>query len=649
MLRWLFLGAFGLWSGMAVAQSLPDPNETGYIACWEAKAHGALAKSASTPVFGYDQHYARLTWQVDPAVNAIAGEVWVHFTTTMDLDELIMEAGQGLVVDEVAFQGVSIPFTHAADDQLSMSLPATLTSGTLDSVLITYHGAPAGTGFGSFEIGDHNGTPVLWTLSEPYGSKDWWPCKQDLHDKIDSIDVRVTAPIGNRVAGNGVLAAVDTLTGGTEIRYHWRHRHPIAYYLIAIAVTDYLELNAPIDLGNGTSVDMLTYCYPEDEFVAWLNAGDIAQQMPLFSDLFGTYPFADEKYGHAQFGWGGGMEHQTMSFLGGYSYELAAHELAHQWFGNKVTCGSWQDLWLNEGFATYLSGLCYDFIATQYWKGWLQARIDGITSQPGGSVHVPDTLDIDRLFDPRLTYNKGAMVLHMLRWVCGDADFFAGINAYLNDPELAFGTSRTADLQAHLEASSGLDLDEFFLDWYYGQGFPTYTLLWGQSPDGTVQVQLDQSTSHPSVPFYEMPVPVRFKNGAQDSLVILDHTMSGQTYSFWLPFLADSALLDPDIWLLRGEGTVLRVPGGELEATGVTAFPNPFDRRLDLYLGTSFQGPVSMTLTDASGRVVFESSLVAARRDLQLTLPDLADGTYLLELRSGEDRTRVRVMRSSAP
>src|SRR5690606_28472419 len=165
------------------------------------------------------------------------------------------------------------------------------------------------SGFGSFVQSEHEGIPVVWTLSEPYGAKDWWPCKQDLQDKADSIDIRITTPSAYRVASNGLLIEEADIAGGLK-RFHWRHRYPIAHYLIAFAVTNYEVYHTQIEMANDT-VPMETWAYPENAFEMQLNAGDIQQQMPLFSDLFGLYPFAHEKYGHCQFGWGGGMEHQT--------------------------------------------------------------------------------------------------------------------------------------------------------------------------------------------------------------------------------------------------------------------------------------------------------------------------------------------------
>ncbi len=603
--------------------------------------HGHMHRSGD-PAYGYDLHYHRMVWELDPAVNAISGSVTSHFTATEELSTLRFDASALLTISNVLHESGSLTFTHLPDNVLEIDLPITLLPGTIDSVTIVYHGSPAGSGFGSFVVDEHEGVPILWTLSQPYGARDWWPCKQDLHDKIDSIDVYVTTPSEFRAAGNGVL--VGEVAGGSTTTWHWKHRYPIAYYLIATAVTNYEVQETTIEL-PGVSVPMLTYAYPEDAFFMSLLAGDAAQQMPLFTQLFGMYPFADEKYGHAQFGWGGAMEHQTMSFMGGLNYELVAHELAHQWFGNKVTCGSWEDIWLNEGFATYMTGLCYDFLVPEYWVGWKAGSVASITSQPDGSVLCTDTTDIARLFSARLSYRKGAMVLHMLRWVCGDSAFFAGCRNYLEDPLLSHGTASTADLQAHLEAASGLELSSFLADWFVGEGHPTYTVEWAQDSDGNVTLSLGQSSSHPSVAFYAMPVPILFKNADVDSMLVFDHVADGQVFTFHLPFQADSALFDPNVELISGENVVLGVPQAAFEAGTTLVVPNPAREQAWLQLATPLHGAVQLRISDALGRSVHESSVAMDGRRIALPVVALRSGLYLVQLRQGANEWRARLVR----
>ncbi len=607
----------------------------------EQRSHRCeLRSGAGVPGRGFDVTYHRLELALDPAVHEVAGTVTTYFTALEELSALRFDLAASLSVSEVVFHGSPITFTHTADS-LVVPLPVMMAIGARDSIRITYAGVPDPSGFGSFVTDQHEGVPVQWTLSEPYGAKDWWPCKQDLADKVDSIDLFVTHPAVYRAAGNGLLVAEPTVNGNTTA--HWRHRYPIAYYLIATAVTNYEVFEQSIDLGDVT-VPMVTYTYPEHAMEAGWAAGDIAEQMPLFSTLFGTYPFADEKYGHAQFGWGGGMEHQTMSFLGVYHYEISAHELAHQWFGDKVTCGSWSDIWLNEGFATYLTGLCYENLVPQYWLGWKHGQVSSITSQPGGSVYCADTADVTRLFNGRLTYSKGAMVLNSLRWVCGDSAFFAGVRNYLADSELAFASARTADLQGHLEAASGLDLSGFMADWFTGEGYPTYGLAWSQDAGGNIDAVLHQTTSHPSVDFFELPVPVRFSGQGQDSTVVIDHTTDGQAFNFHLPFTVEQVVIDPEVWLISAGNTAASVPALGQDQ-GFHLFPNPADDQVWCALPQGLQVGSPLILADAAGRVVRELRTDGSAL-MRLDVGTLAPGAYVLRSLADDGvRTRMLIKR----
>jgi hypothetical protein len=556
----------------------------------------------------YDLKYHRMEWMIDPGEYFIAGTVTTYFVPIEDdFNEISFDLATVLDVSEVLYHGQTLNFQQLSGNQLKISLPNPLSQGQLDSVSITYEGEPPSSGFGSFGQGTHNGVPALWTLSEPYGAKDWWPCKQDLVDKIDSIDVYVRTPDAYRAASNGLL--VGEWAEGNDKVYHWKHRYPIPAYLIAIAVTNYEVYSDFVQVDGGDDIEVLNYVFPEDLNYAQNSTGATVACMELFNDLYGLYPFAEEKYGHAQFGWGGGMEHQTMSFMGGFSHGLQAHELAHQWFGDKVTCGSWADIWLNEGFATYSEGLTYNYGLTSYnFKNWVKSKIDHVTSQPDGSVYVYDTTNVGRIFSGRLSYSKGAMLLHMLRWKLGDDDYFQALRNYLNDPELAFGYARTNDLQYHLEAVSGQDLNEFFDDWLYGEGYPSYTITWGQDELNKVYVEIAQTTSHSSVDFFEMPVPILFEGIFEDSLVVLNNTAFGQGFQFDLPFEINKVTFDPDYWIVSKGNTVQEVFVSSNEKLDVSEtlqlFPNPAKDQLWVKVTGAQELPNAYELLSLNGQRV---------------------------------------------
>ncbi|MCG8327243.1 MAG: hypothetical protein MI974_06130 [Chitinophagales bacterium] len=537
----------------------------------------------------YDLKYHRLEWEVDPDEHYIKGTITSYFIPTQaNFTQINFDLRNNMTVNNVIYNGQALNHTLNSDDNLSIDFNATLPMGVLDSISVEYEGVPETTGFGSFRTATHDFVPVLWTLSEPYGAKTWWPCKQDLTDKIDSIDIIVTTPEAYRVGTNGLLIS-ETSVGNDQIEYHWRHRYPIPAYLISLAVTNYAVFEDYVTAPDGSSILILNYVYPErlDEAVVELES--TIEQMELFNELFGLYPFADEKYGHAQFNFGGGMEHQTMSSMGGFSYGLQAHELAHQWFGDKVTCGSWQDIWLNEGFATYLTALTSEFLGSDpnAFYDWKVSTTDFVTSEVDGSTFVYDTTDASRVFNSRLTYRKGALILNSLRWVVGDNHFFDGVKSYVNDPNLAYGYARTDDLQYHLENTSGIDLDEFFEDWLYGEGYPSYHFEFTPSTNA-ISITVDQETSHNSVDFFEMPVPVRITNGVNDTLLVLDHTFSGQTFEMDLDFTPTLLFFDPDKWIISRNNTVVSTTSDvkdlkQLEAA-LVVLPNPASDYIEIVL-----------------------------------------------------------------
>jgi aminopeptidase N len=555
--------------------SLAQQNELNEIVLNEKAYYSrALKQSAAVLPNNYDLKYCRMNWLINPSIKFISGNIYYQFYHVDSLNEFKLEMSDSLVVDSIIMNGVVLNYIHSGNI-LTVDFNAYLPPLQMDALTIYYHGTPPATGFGSFAAETHgtNNTPVLWTLSEPYGCRDWWPAKQDLNDKIDSIDIFVTTPAIYKVASNGTLES-EIINGLNKIT-HWKHRYPITSYLVAIAVSDYTVFTNQAVLSNG-NLEVVNYVYNESLNAAQFGVDEMIDHLVYFDSLFGPYPFMSEKYGHAQFNWGGGMEHQTMSFVGNFSYELLAHELAHQWFGNHVTCGSWQDLWLNEGFATYATGLCYErFSPNLYWKIWKANQVDFISSSPDGSVFVTDTMNIPRLFDARLTYSKAAMVLHMLRWKIGDDHFFTALRNYQNNPLLSHNYARNIDLKNELEQASGQNLDEFFNDWYFGQGYPSYQLSYDQNSSHLISFTLSQSQSHSSVSFFEMPVPIKFKNSSNDTTIVFEHNFSGQNFSAQLGFKVDSVLIDPTNWIVCNQNTITHANDLINGVDQVKLYPNP--------------------------------------------------------------------------
>lgn len=540
----------------------------------QRNAANKIKFKANPNTINYDLKYHRLEWLVDPNIAFIEGKVTSYFTANDDINGVVFDLSKNITVSKVIQRGIELTFAQNSFDELLIDFSEIQKKGSLDSLTIMYSGNPVSSGFGSFEVNKHGaGIPVLWTLSEPYGAKGWWPCKQDLNDKIDSIDVFITHPNQYRAASNGLLQTEKIVDNNTIS--HWKHTYPIPAYLIAIAVTNYTVYKDYVANGN---FDVVNYVYPEHENIAKAATAITPQIMDLYGTLFEPYPYAKEKYGHAEFGWGGGMEHTTMTFMGGWNRSLIAHELAHQWFGNKITCGSWQDIWLNEGFATYLDGLVIEnFDGENTFKSWKSTMVNSITSQKNGATYVTDTTSVNRIFDSRLTYRKGAMILNMLRYKLGDDLFFLGIKNYLKDKNLAFAYAKTNDLKQHFEAVSGKDLTEFFNDWVYNEGYPSYEVSWHQNSSTKVaRFTVTQTQSDPSVSFFENPLPVKL-NGpdGESEIVRLEVTEDGQTFNTPIPFKIESIEIDPDVQLItRSNSITLGIDLIDLD-NEISVYPNP--------------------------------------------------------------------------
>ena len=609
-------------------------NHTQEIAASEGRHFRAMNNPQEKTGGNFDVVYSRFFWEIDPAVLFIQGSVTTYFKPMIDqLDELEFELNDNMVIDSILFRNEQVSWSYFSDFQFGIPLPDTLQENQVDSITIYYHGIPEqGNGFGSFEIGQHNEVPVMWTLSEPYGARDWWPGKNDLSDKIDSIDVIVKTPAAYRTASIGLLVS-EYVENDARI-CHWKHRYPIVSYLVAVAVTNYAEFTRHAVL-DGDSIPIVNYVYPEDSAQAVSDTRSTAEMIMLFDSLFGPYPFADEKYGHAQWSRGGGMEHQTMSFMQGFGHDLRAHELAHSWFGNKVTLDTWHDIFLNEGFATYCTGLSFEFMYDGfYWDIWKNNTRLAASDGPDGSVYVEDTTNVARIFSARLSYNKGAYLLHMLRWVIGDDAFFTAIRNYVNDPVLSYRFASLDDLIDHLEATGETDLTWFFDDWYYGEGFPTYGINIAQMEEnGNIHITVYQDQSHPSVEYFEMPVPVRIYGDGQEKTLICDNTYSGEPFVFDDPgFVMDSVKFDPDQWLLA-RLDFLNLGVEEIDDTSLTIRPNPAKKAIRLYVPGERIGIVQVV--DFRGRIVMEKVFDVVNEEVELDVSKLRSGIYLVSIQSG--------------
>jgi aminopeptidase N len=586
----------------------------------------------------YDVTYHRINVTVNPAVQFVTGTVTTNFIALEDMSSITFDLSDQLVVSSVTKNGNSIPFTQNSNDELVITFPTVQVGGSTGSVIINYSGVPP-SDEEAFVTSQHNGSPVLWTLSQPFGAKDWWPCKQDLNDKINSIDVYITAPSAYVSVSNGLEQS--QVVNGANKTTHFHHGYPIPAYLIAIAVSNYTVFTQTAGTAPNT-FPIVNYFYPETAAASQAQVAVTLPIMAFFEETFETYPFHQEKYGHAQCGFGGGMEHTTVTFMGSFGRQLIAHELGHHWFGDKVTCGSWKDIWLNEGAATYLAALVIEEIdGYNSFRDWRYWTTQDITSQPGGSVYLNDTeaLNSDRIFSSRLSYNKGAMVFHMLRYKLGDTNFFQALRNYLADSDLAYAYAKTPDFQAHLEAQSGMDLGEFFNDWVYMQGYPTYSVTVSPGINQAL-VTINQSQSHPSVSFFEMPVTIRFIGAAGEVFdTILENTFNGQQFTVDLPFPAVSVNFDQEWHIISANNTVTLDTVTLNLLSAIKLYPNPASELL------SAEVPEGLIVEKATFYNTLGQRVLEAGNSTSWNVSQLATGMHFITLETNEGSVQMKFVK----
>ncbi|MCX7607566.1 MAG: M1 family metallopeptidase [Bacteroidia bacterium] len=589
-----------------------------------------------TLLLKYDAKFWWLNLQVTNTSTQL-GPSWVLArlqVTAPSLDTLAFELHSALTVDSVVVDGQRRSFLRRGHT-VRIPLTPQPVQGAMVEAVVYYRGTPPSSQTGATGIFNRQspswGNQVTWTLTQPFYAHTWWPCKQILSDKADSVWTFVTIPWGTRAGAVGLLEGVDTLPT-QQLRFRWKSRYPIAYYLVAFAVASYVDYSFYAAVpGVPSSVLVQNYIYDNPQTLPYFQAqiDTTAGLLREFSLRYGPYPFWREKYGHMMAPFSGGMEHQTMTTQGFFSFTLTAHELAHQWFGDWVTCGSWQDIWLNEGFASYSEYVALQALGTpSEARDWLIQTHDAIVGGNRGSVWVPDTLSDDRIFDSRLTYNKGAYLLHMIRFrLAQDSLFFAVLRAYLAAEGGA--NARLGDFQAILEQMTGQSWGTFFQQWYYGEGHPVYSVRWNES-GGNLWIELSQQGSWPSsVSFFETPIEVRLiRQGGGDTTLRLFQTQPLQSFYITNVGTVTQVQIDPDYWLIRqiqriSRDLTLQLPGEDAFLLRV----GPVPVREGQMVQVGLPSPGRIQVIDAAGMVIWEEEVRSSSWEWPVSV---SPGVYFL-------------------
>ncbi len=551
-------------------------------------------------------------------------------------------------------QGNPLSFTHE-NDLLTVQLDTPLFTGDTMSVTIDYEGSPEPVGFLGMQYLLHDGTPILATLSEPYYSRSWWPCK-DLPDDKATVKLTLLAPPGYYCAGNGVLTAEEVLPNNGGTLFTWEENYPMSSYNVSVAVTNYVGWTENWTSPSGKQMTLEYKVFPEDLNKALVDFASTKEMLDLYSTLFGEYPFVDDKYGMAEFIFDGAMEHQTMTsygqslITGDNFYEtLVGHELSHQWFGNLVTVKDWNEVWLHEGFATYAEALWVEY---KYgWNEYHHFMRSHSAAQIGfyGPVSPPTPL-----FGGTV-YQKGAWILHMLRHMIGDNDFFQVLKTYAASPNLHYGAARISDFISVAESVSGTELSWFFDEWLYRVGRPEYDVSWRTENLGEsykVVVTIEQVQDGES---YRMPLDFEVDTavGSQTFTVWNDGTY--QVASFIVSAEPTDVRLDPKDWVLRwNQNPDIATAVPQLTQARLSLLPNvpnPFNPSTRLRFTLPGQLPVQLRIVDARGRVVRSfptESMTQGEHELVWQGRDdrgnpVASGVYTVVLQGAEQSAAQRI------
>jgi aminopeptidase N len=507
----------------------------------------------------------------------------------------------GLSVSQVREGATNRTFTQDASVvKIALGTPRAPTDSV--TLVVSYGGNTGNRAYYSYERNSY-------TFVEPSDARYWFPCHDDPSDKATS-EIRATVPTGLPLYSNGVLA--DTTAGPGTTTWHWVESHQIATYLIAVTFGTYTTLYA-----SAGSLPLLYGVWPEDVSLALFDFAHVPDMIAYDQDEFGPYPF--DKYGMvaiSPFRYGG-MEHQSMSTInrtwltGDRANEPGiAHELAHQWWGDKVTLASWAEIWLNEGFATY-GDLLYRQHAygdSAFRAGLRAARSyyfseDAIIRYP---IYDPprNANGHDYLFG--LTeYYKGAWVLHMLRSLVGDTAFRQILRTY--GDRFAYANATTRDFESVCEEIYGASLAWFFDQWIYQAGYPVLqSEAYGMvGDDGLYHVVVGIIQTQVNAPTFTFPLPIRFTTSLGDTTVTAWITQANQSVEVSLRTGPTSITFDPDLTVLFAQTAPTVVPlSGERPLALFVPRPNPWRLHVTVDLALLRGTRLRVTVHDATGRLV---------------------------------------------
>lgn len=566
----------------------------------------------------------------------------VKLVATVDTPQTlnIIYLNCGLTVDSVIQNNTKLNYSLSSN-VLSINLDRNYTKNETFEVDIYFRRTRTDNlGFYYYPKGSQTLENLAYTMSQPSDARYWFPCYDFPNDKADSARLTIIVPKDNIATGNGLLVS-KTIIGDSAI-FVWHEPKPIASYLIAITASKYSQFNQyyiskypPYE-----TIEIQHYQWASDSARSVYVARNLNLMMECFETYYGKYPFV--KYGHSfvsPFLYGG-MEHQTIStlhrnWLTSDAQSGIAHELAHMWWGDMVTCATWKDIWLNEGFATFSEDLYREFIQGKdaYFSS-MNAKANYYYSyNPGYAIYNPPYI-----FSAAITYYKAALVLNMLRYVLGDSLFFLTLKNYRE--QFIYSNVITEDLKNVVNQTTNEDHSYFFNQWIYQPDHPIYAYNWNSVQNGnfwTLNFYIKQNQTHYSV--YKMPIELKVSFANGDTIVKFMNTERIQSISFTFSSQPTNVVVDPKNYILK---QITRDLSLEVSNSNVINsfhlfqnYPNPFNSQTTIRFQVPYRTRVIIKLYDITGNEVktIENDLFEmGEHSIQFDAKDLPSGVYFYKI-----------------
>jgi len=587
----------------------------------------------------FDVKFYHLDLEIGIDEEYISGSVEYLFASNIDsLNKVILDLDGTFEVDSVSYPANSFSFSN---NRIVIGFDNYYSNGETFSFKIYYHGKPQlYGGIKGLVYKKHSGNqPIIASLSTPYLAHTWWPCKDGVFDKSDStfIDITIKDTIISSIpviaVSNGLLDEVEVKNG--KKTFKWKHYYPIVPYYVMVAISNYRKFSQTFE-GEGYSFPLDYYVFDEHIEQAKKGVINMPDAIGFFTEIFGSYPFLNEKYGMTELGFYGAIENQTNTITNSMKeswFYVSVHELSHQWFADMITCDSWHDGWLNEGFASYAEALY-----AEHSEGFerYQSYMAKFEYYDSGTVYMEDVNNPFNVFRG-IIYKKGAYILHMLRYVLGDKMFFKAIKEYALDEKFMYKNARTEDFQEICESVSGKNLNYFFDQWIYDERYPIYHYNFNQKNE-KLDIYIEQKQNENGWRnIFKMPVEIKveFEDGG-DTLVKVFNELQFQIFSFDMTKAVKAVKIDPGKKILKKAffDNTLTSNYFVLPDRYLNIYPNPNSGSFSIQIDVEeLSGAIELSVISLNNDIVYKNIIIDDSQSL-INIEGIKPGMYFVIIKS---------------